>query len=126
MNEQLEDTDSALEETDMVGIRSDLAELVLSLTHDLLERTDVTLDDDFFSAGGDSIIAMHLVGQLARQTGLRLRVSIIFANPNLGEFAAAVEQLRQTAVADTPDRETPLARALEAARLAPVDGDHAA
>ncbi len=68
--------------------------LVLDLAQELLDRPDVTLDEDFFSAGGDSITAMHLIGRLARQTGLRLRVSQIFANPTLRDFAASVEQVR--------------------------------
>lgn len=93
MDEKLENKDSVKEETGAGWGRSDLAELVLSLTHDLLEHDDVTLEDDFFSAGGDSMVAMYLIGQLAHRTGLRLRVSLIFANPTLGELVDAIDQL---------------------------------
>ncbi|MGA4844095.1 phosphopantetheine-binding protein [Streptomyces sp. G45] len=68
--------------------------LVLTLARELLERPDVTLDDDFFTVGGDSISAMHLVGRISRQTGLRLRVSWVYATPVLRDLAAAVEQAR--------------------------------
>ena len=71
--------------------------LVLELAQELLERDDLTLDDDFFSAGGDSATAMHLVGRLARRTGLRLRVSQIFANPTLRDFATSIELVRAAA-----------------------------
>ncbi|GGO99413.1 hypothetical protein GCM10012280_65790 [Wenjunlia tyrosinilytica] len=71
--------------------------LVLELARELLDRPDLTMDEDFFSAGGDSITAMHLIGRLARQTGLRLRVAQIFANPTLRDLAASVEQVRATA-----------------------------
>jgi aryl carrier-like protein len=68
--------------------------LVLELARELLDRPDLTLDEDFFSAGGDSITAMHLIGRLSRQTGLRLRVAQIFANSTLRDLAASVEQVR--------------------------------
>jgi acyl carrier protein len=70
----------------------DLTSLVLSATRDLLDREDITIDDDFFSAGGDSVAAMHLVGHLARQTGLRLRTSLLFANPVLRDFVSQAER----------------------------------
>jgi aryl carrier-like protein len=75
----------------------DMTSLVLSHTRELLDREDITIDDDFFSVGGDSIVAMHLVGQLARRTGLRLRTSLLFANPVLREFAVEAELLRDRA-----------------------------
>lgn len=71
--------------------------LVLDLARELLERPDVTLDEDFFTAGGDSNTAMHLIGRLSRQTGLRLRVSQVFATPTLRDLAASVEQARAAA-----------------------------
>ncbi|MFH9262807.1 MULTISPECIES: acyl carrier protein [unclassified Streptomyces] len=72
----------------------DVSALVLSLAGELLERADVALDEDFFSAGGDSVLAMHLVGHLARQTGVRVRVSLLFNHPVLRDFVEQVEQLR--------------------------------
>lgn len=75
----------------------DMTSLVLSYARDLLDREDITIDDDFFSAGGDSIVAMHLVGQLARRTGLRLRTSLLFANPVLCDFVMEAELLRDRA-----------------------------
>lgn len=106
--------------TAATGGGEDVPALVLAFTHELLERTDVTLDDDFFSAGGDSIVAMHLVGQLARRTGLRLRVSLLFANPLLRDFTEHIERLRDEAAAAVAGAEpvSALAAALGAARTA--------
>jgi aryl carrier-like protein len=80
----------------MSGHAEDPHVLVLSLARDLLERADVSMEDDFFAAGGDSMLAMHLVGRLARETGLRLRVTLLFAHPVLGEFAEQVGRLRRS------------------------------
>lgn len=67
---------------------SGLAALAVATTAELLDRDDVTLDDDFFLIGGDSMVAMHLVGRLVRSTGLRLRVSMVFEHPVLRDFVA--------------------------------------
>ncbi|MEU7790181.1 phosphopantetheine-binding protein [Amycolatopsis sp. NPDC049159] len=68
----------------------DLTALTLRTASELLESEDLSLEDDFFSAGGDSLLAMHLVGRLARATGQRLRVSLLLENPVLADFAAAI------------------------------------
>jgi aryl carrier-like protein len=72
----------------------DLASLLLTVVRDVLEQPTVSLDDDFFTAGGDSLLAMHVVGRLSHASGLRVRVSHLFAHPVLREFAAALGQLR--------------------------------
>ncbi|MFI9643393.1 acyl carrier protein [Micromonospora sp. NPDC051925] len=99
------------------GEAADLGDYVLTLTRDLLERNDVTLDDDFFSMGGDSIVAMHLVGQIARRLGLRVQVTMLFANPRLADFVAGIERLQEEAeeAAGAPD-DASLTAALAAAR----------
>ncbi|MGW2317437.1 acyl carrier protein [Streptomyces sp. NPDC001680] len=99
------------------GADDDVSALVVSLANELLERTDVALDEDFFSAGGDSVLAMHLVGHLSRRTGLRLRVALLFSHPVLRDFTEQVERARAKADADgatAPAAE--LAAALNAAR----------
>jgi aryl carrier-like protein len=66
-----------------------LSALTLQVAGELLERDDLSLEDDFFASGGDSMLAMHLVGRLSRATGLRLRVSMLLEHPVLGDFATA-------------------------------------
>lgn len=80
---------------------ADIPALVVEIAGDLLDDADLSPDADFFSAGGDSMLAMHLVSRLARATGLRLRVRLLIANPVLGDFAAAVVRL-----AEEPDGAT--------------------
>jgi aryl carrier-like protein len=116
------------EDAQRPGGNLDLASLVLMVVRDVLERPSVSLDDDFFSAGGDSLLAMHVAGRLSHSTGLRVRVSQLFARPVLREFTAGLEQLRgaQTLGAQTPGAEgtaVPLAAALRAASA--ESGDNA-
>jgi aryl carrier-like protein len=102
------------------GSSDDAAEIssaVLNLARDLLEIPDVSLDDDFFSVGGDSILAMHLVGELTRRTSLRLRVSLLLANPVLRDFCVQVEAVRRASSTLQVESKTPLMAMLRAAGL---------
>jgi aryl carrier-like protein len=60
--------------------------VVLMVVRDVLERPSISLSDDFFTAGGDSLLAMHVVGRLSRARGLPVRVLHLFAHPVLREF----------------------------------------
>jgi aspartate/methionine/tyrosine aminotransferase/acyl carrier protein len=89
----------------------DIPALVLRLAGELLERPDAALTDDFFALGGDSMSAMHLVGRIAKETGLPLRVKALFEGPVLGDLAKRVGQLRaQAAPAAAAPSDDPLAR----------------
>lgn len=86
------------------GPAEDLEWLVLSTARQVLETDHLELEDDFFVRGGDSTGAMHLIGRLAQQTGLRLRVRVIFENPRFDHLVAQIRALRAqeaSAAADT-------------------------
>ncbi|KAK1912796.1 hypothetical protein P3342_004732 [Pyrenophora teres f. teres] len=52
-----------------------------------VKADSIGLHDSFFRLGGDSIVAMKLVGE-ARRTGLRLSVADIFRHPRLIDLAS--------------------------------------
>ncbi|GAA3427117.1 aminotransferase class I/II-fold pyridoxal phosphate-dependent enzyme [Streptosporangium nondiastaticum] len=91
--------------------RDDVEALVLRLTADLLGLPNVTLADDFFELGGDSMSAMHLVGRIAQVTGVPQRVKALFEDPVLGDFTARViEACRHQAAVESEEITDPLAR----------------
>ena len=64
---------------------------LLSLWSELLEMVEDTIEEDhsFFQLGGDSIIAMRLVGA-AREEGLSMTVADVFRNPTFADMARVV------------------------------------
>jgi len=54
--------------------------IVCDLWRDVLQRADVGPDDDFFELGGDSIVAIQIVGR-ARAAGLGLTPTQVFEAP---------------------------------------------
>jgi phosphopantetheine binding protein len=73
----------------------DVESTVLEHAQQLLDRDDLTLDDDFFEMGGDSLIGMHFVGRVGRAVDLPVRMTLLFVHPVLRDFATEVEALRQ-------------------------------
>ncbi|HLG56797.1 MAG TPA: non-ribosomal peptide synthase/polyketide synthase, partial [Vicinamibacterales bacterium] len=108
--------------------RTDAEATLGAMIAELVNVANVGLDDHFFELGGDSIVAIQLVGR-ARGAGLHLVPRDIFEHPTL-EALAAVAQARVTsapvadeAVGSLPA--TPMMRWLQA-RGGPVDRFHQA
>lgn len=77
----------------------DVTALVMDEARNLLDRDDLDLSDDFFEVGGDSLIGMHFVARIGRAVGAPVRMTLLFSNPRLGEFASAVAAARGTTTA---------------------------
>ncbi|MEU8988360.1 amino acid adenylation domain-containing protein, partial [Streptomyces sp. NPDC048558] len=67
----------------------DLEERLLGLFRQVLGRTDVGVEDDFFALGGDSIMSIQLVGR-ARTAGLKFSARHIFEHRTPARLAAAL------------------------------------
>jgi amino acid adenylation domain-containing protein len=63
------------------------------LWREVLGRPGVTPEDDFFALGGDSILAMRLLGRLEEELGLPVPLAVVFQSPTLRETADAVHDL---------------------------------
>ena len=59
-----------------------------------LDEDEIGNDDSFFQLGGDSIIAMTMVGA-ARDQGLSMTVADVFRNPSFGDMAKAVRATKE-------------------------------
>ncbi|MFJ9949421.1 amino acid adenylation domain-containing protein [Kitasatospora sp. NPDC091207] len=56
-----------------------------------LKYENVSVADDFFSAGGNSLIAVALINRLNREFGTRLPLQILFESPKLADLAARID-----------------------------------
>jgi amino acid adenylation domain-containing protein len=71
---------------------------VLSAFRDLLQQPAMGPDDDFFAAGGDSILSLQLIAKL-RQQGLRLMPRQLLENPTARGLANVLNVVAQAPVA---------------------------
>ncbi|GKZ24279.1 nonribosomal peptide synthase [Aspergillus brasiliensis] len=83
---------STLTENGTRASPTSLETLILEVCAAVLNKpvARLSLDDNFFSLGGDSIDAMQLVGA-ARERGITLSVAQIFKQPTLGELSQVAD-----------------------------------
>lgn len=75
--------------------RTDTERALMSLLSNILGIGEVSRDDDYFSLGGDSIMAVQMAAR-ARDNGMRLTARMIFEHPTVCELAAVLDDLDGT------------------------------
>lgn len=80
--------------------------LVLQAFCELLEQPSLGADDDFFAAGGDSILSLQLIARL-RQDGLRLMPKQLLEQPTPRGLAGMLKSVAKPQPAATPIAATP-------------------
>jgi len=72
--------------------RSD-EQLVLEFLADVLRDPDLTLDDDFFEAGGHSLMVIQVIARLKEQHGLVIPAKAFISDPRIGAIAQAATRV---------------------------------
>lgn len=62
-----------------------------------LKYEDVSVEDEFFARGGNSLIAVRLVNTINRELGTQLPMQVIFESPKLIALAARIDEDRPEA-----------------------------
>ncbi|SED57850.1 non-ribosomal peptide synthetase [Pseudomonas anguilliseptica] len=70
--------------------RDGVEESLVQLWSALLQRESLSIHDDFFALGGDSILALQLIAK-ARQVGLKFSPKQLFAQPTIASLAATLD-----------------------------------
>jgi amino acid adenylation domain-containing protein len=62
-----------------------------ALWAEVLKRETVAPDANFFALGGHSLIAIRLLGKIAKQFGVRLPLRVLFEHPTVQQLAPAIQ-----------------------------------
>jgi amino acid adenylation domain-containing protein len=74
-------------------IRSTLELRMQRLWSEVLLKPDIQPEDDFFAIGGDSLIAMRLLGRMEEEFGLPMPLATLFQAPVLKDTVDALREL---------------------------------
>ena len=73
-----------------IAPRTAQEELIAGIWEALLNRSSISVDDDFFDLGGHSLLAMQVVGRIQECTGVACPLSSLFDNPTVEKLAQAL------------------------------------
>ncbi|MDI3289247.1 non-ribosomal peptide synthetase, partial [Polyangium sp. 15x6] len=78
-------------ETSYVAPRTETERTLAELWSQVLQVSPVGIHDNFFHLGGDSILAIHVIGR-AKRAGLHVTVRDLFAHQTVAQFAQAARK----------------------------------
>ena len=89
----LQDPDPTLSalETPLVAPRNPNEQILADIWTEVLGLEEISIHDNFFEVGGDSILSIHIVSK-AREAGLSLMPNQLFEHQTIAELAALVNQ----------------------------------
>ncbi|MBG1251485.1 non-ribosomal peptide synthetase [Burkholderia pseudomallei] len=94
---------------------------LLALWRELLGNDAFGVDDNFFSLGGSSLLAIRINSRVEAMYAVRLPVAALFDCPTVRALAVLVERLRASRDAAAPDQAGPPIERIDA-RATPLSG----
>jgi amino acid adenylation domain-containing protein len=80
-----------LEQIAAKALASPIAERLLTIVRELLERNTIALEDNFFLVGGHSLLGMQLVMRVRKEFGVGLSLRQLFETPTVEGLASSLE-----------------------------------
>lgn len=72
---------------------------LLSLTCEILDRKDISITDNFFMEGGNSILAIKLIAAIKNEFGIKLKLGDIFSSADISSWKELIrEELAKNSV----------------------------
>ena len=72
--------------------RSDREELLLNIWKESLNKEDIGINDNYFSLGGDSLVATTIVGKVRNKLGIVISIKDIFENSSVVSLSKYIDE----------------------------------
>lgn len=67
--------------------KNELELTILKIWKDIFNNENIGVDNNYFSIGGDSLIATSIIGEIRNKLGIKLSIIDIFENPTVNKLA---------------------------------------
>lgn len=84
-----------LTDSTFIAPESQLECWVATLWQNLLGFDAISMEDDFFDLGGNSLVALQLISEITKEYAIKMHAMSIYEYPSLGEFSVYVSRLVQ-------------------------------
>ena len=74
-----------------VSPRTLTEEILVALMEEVLARNDISVEDDFFALGGQSILAAQMMARASERFDIALSVRLLFESPTVAMLALRIE-----------------------------------
>ncbi|GAK56424.1 non-ribosomal peptide synthase [Candidatus Vecturithrix granuli] len=79
-----------------VAPRTSTEEILVQIWKEVLKLEKIGIYDDFFEAGGHSLLAAQLMSKIQQQFNQNIRLSLLFESPTIAQLAEAISQTVRT------------------------------
>jgi amino acid adenylation domain-containing protein len=73
-----------------------IEEIIVAIWGQVIGRTDVGIDDNFFDLGGHSLLAMQVMARVQETFKLELSLRLLFERPTIRAFAEGIQDYMRT------------------------------
>ncbi len=73
-------------DTEIKPAKTDTEKLILNIWSDILDESDISIDDDFFALGGHSIDAINMIALLEQKTKKKLPLATLLENATIRQL----------------------------------------
>lgn len=99
------DLQQVQQEVKYVAPRTDLEEMIAEIWSEILSIDQIGVYDNFFDLGGHSLTAIRLMSRVHEMLELTLPINLVFDKPTIAAYAAHVESIIETLLAEMDEAE---------------------
>ena len=100
---------SSADEREFVAPHSATEKMLAGIWAQLLNLERVSANDNFFAAGGHSLLAVRLISRV-REAGVELEIRDIFLHPTLAALATHIDEVKATSAETAVETIRPVSR----------------
>jgi acyl carrier protein len=78
--------------------------IILDIWNESLRTEGITIDDNFFEVGGNSLLAISIFSKIESAFKIKLSLRIFFDSPRIRDIGEIIDITKRKSVENTPDR----------------------